>query len=208
MKSEVLCWEFNTTSVSLGEVFEWAIAAYGVDRLLFGIRMCFTPGKSRQRSPCSPAQVASIHKHFRNVLIAAYSVEGWPGTEFGPRPVPAVKLELNPRVIEKCVQLGPHLDNWSRHGKPALPEDPCIFREGAELPAIVSVSHEKIAWALADESRRPKFGALVTQPLPRDLVFEGTSFCKNPRECRLTFMKQIRDCVQENRNVKHSKTPP
>ncbi|MDY7091890.1 MAG: hypothetical protein SX243_02865 [Acidobacteriota bacterium] len=60
-------------------------------------------------------------------------------------------IDFDTSLIDLMAQAGPTLGDWLERPPSSLPEDLCLYREDAKLPALVSVTHERDAWLLADQ---------------------------------------------------------
>ncbi len=184
------CWEIDVRQVPLATVLNWCQRHHQVDRLLLGIRM--TPGRKKgaKQRVSSPAQLENAYRYFASSVLTVYSVNGWPPNRFSGGHQPVLEIELNDKVIETCLKIGPNLGCWTDwNDEFPLPEDPCLFKAGAKYPNLVTVAHEKEAWLLTDKKVDLAGVTLNSSVKAKDLFFDGKCFCKNPRPCRSRFMQ-------------------
>jgi hypothetical protein len=184
------CWEIDVSSVLLQRLLEWCLHYERIDHMLFGIRMCIDTKHGRKRVPCKASQIRVAFEHFGKAVDAVYSVRGWPGTEFYS-PSPLLKLTLSTEILNTIVRLGPYLNCWTSRSEPPLPEDICLYREGARFPAVVTVAHEDRSWLITNKNVDLPGTRRVKTPRPSDLIFEGPFFSKNVRLGRFPFMKKF-----------------
>jgi hypothetical protein len=143
------------TATEIDLVFEWCARERHVDRLLLSARLDQDEKKPVLDKPSLDRFVAST---FGNRLLERKLVRRWPGTQLIGHDGVVYVIAFDLSLIAPMRECGPRLSDWRhwRHdGKPPLPEDPCLFRQGDDWPVLVSVTHERDAWVLSE--RRPPF---------------------------------------------------
>lgn len=184
------CWAIDVRQVSFATVLKWCQQHHRVDRLLLGIQI--QPGRKngQKHGIASPAQLQNASRYFAQHVLSVYSVKGWPPSLFFGTTQPVLEIELNTEVIDTCLDIGPNLADWtSWNDERPLPEDPCLFKAGAQYPNLVTVAHEEEAWLLSDRKVNLHGVKLDLTVRAKDLFFDGACFCKDARPCRSRLMQ-------------------
>ena len=179
-KAAPLAWAFYS-SLALEPLFAWCRDQERVDRLL-----CVTSlrreGRRRIVPPEVQARVASL---FEGQIVTTVLAGAWPGTKLIGHKAQVTVVRFDSETIRRVLNAGPLLWDWTHAGPAYLPEDLCLFREGAELPAFFSVTHEGMSWAVS--SSAPPFGEPRPVELSRDeLIIPDSDFFCDTRVLRST----------------------
>jgi hypothetical protein len=133
------------------------------------------PGKRRSE----PTGVRNnIRQIFGTSIQEEFWATAWPGTELVGHKgrVLISKFDLN--VGNKMLAAQPDITKWIHNGSPSLPEDLCIFLNGAPLPFMVSVTHEDDAWLLAPTNPLGKGVKEEKRARPNEFIYPGKYFCR------------------------------
>ena len=165
-------WAFYS-SLELDRLFSWSRTEHGVDRLLCVARMD-REGHRRVVPPEIEACVASL---FEDKIVASFLAGAWPGSRLAGHRARVTVARFDSGVARRVLDTGPLLWDWTHANPASLPEDLCLFRQGAELPAFFSVTHEGVSWAVSSSS--PPFGEPRPVELSREelIVPIGEFFC-------------------------------
>jgi len=162
------------SSLELEPLFSWCKDQHRVDRLLCVTRMR-REGRRRVVEPEVESRLASL---FEGQIVATVLAGAWPGTKLFGHKAQVTVVRFDGETVRRALDAGPLLWDWT-HASPAyLPEDLCLFRQGAELPAFFSVTHEGLSWVVSN--RKPPFGEPNPIELSREelVVPSGEFFCE------------------------------
>lgn len=140
------------TSTPIRTLFRWCVEERGVDRLLLSARL---EKGSKEPVLLQPEVERIVSSVLGDRILVRKLVSKWPGTELIGHVGMVYEVEFDDSVIEGMARVGARLEAWQMANDPPLPEDPCLFRQTAEWPVLVSVTHEGDAWILTEE--RPPF---------------------------------------------------
>lgn len=165
-------WAFYS-SLELDRLFSWCRAEQGVDRLLCVVRLD-REGHRRVVPPDIEARVTSL---FEGQVIASFLAGAWPGSRLVGHRARVTIVRFESDVARRVLEAGPLLWDWTHANPASLPEDLCLFRQGAELPAFFSVTHEGMSWAVS--SSAPPFGEPRPVELSREelMIPTGEFYC-------------------------------
>lgn len=167
-------WELSP-KCSLEDVIHWCLEHHQVDRLLVSARMEKERGRWRMQTPSIESRIRQI---FGSHLLEQFVTKGWPGTQLCGEAKGCVFIcDFNENVAETLLKTEPTLHEWLEIHTPALPEDLCLFRQGASHPSFISVTHERDAYVLSDT--KPDIAGVEKSDLVDVLhyVFPGKCFC-------------------------------
>ena len=155
-----------TADVPIDSLITWAMIQGHTNRiLLVGPSERF--GKMIKRSP-----------------IRKFHACAWPGTNACPSGRAQITVyELDQALKTTIAQIENKLSNWSLSAARQLPEDICLFENGANLPFFFCITHENDAWSIGESP--PPFARNVkriTATRSELMLPEGECFC----EVRLT----------------------
>ncbi len=164
-------WE-SLGDILLADIIPWCFHNCDVDAMLCTSRQSF--GSSGQ-GEYQPAIAPIAQELFGDRLITSFEASGWPGTKLVNHKARVYVAAFDERLAVKMMKLQNSLFKWLHHGPKSLPEDICFFKMGAELPALISVTHERDAWILA---HTPPPGFRESALTPQDLyIWPGKYFC-------------------------------
>jgi hypothetical protein len=173
------CWE-NKGTVFLDEVLEWCIRQNRVDTLLVTSR---PSGNKQEGFSLDPSVEGTVQSIFGSKVVESFLATAWPGTELitpnGRRRRHVGKvyvIRFDEAVMKKMVAVENELFRWL-HSSQSLPEDICVFRSGARLPLLSSVTHERDAFILSRSARPPGFQKSDLEPR-HWYVWNGPHFCR------------------------------
>ena len=174
MTRSLKAWELRG-SAAISDLLSWCIRQERSNRLLFTRR---SSEDSKGRRKFDEGLAERVQQLFGTFVIEKFRASGWPGTELFHHTGWVFVLNLNETLKTRMVQLEPTLWNWRHSHDPGLPEDICIFQEGAEFPCFISVTHERQGWLISDV--KPPFkDARNSRFRPQDLfVWRGKYFCR------------------------------
>lgn len=165
-------WE-SSGDVDLSEICLWCLQNCDVDTLLFANRQSF--GAS-ERGQYQRGIDATASKLLGNKLILCFEATGWPGTELINHKGRVYVSDFDARLATKMAKVQNSFFNWQHEDPNELPEDLCLFRRGAELPTLISVTHERDAWVIAENCPT---GFTASTYAPEDLyIWDGEYFCR------------------------------
>lgn len=73
-----------------------------------------------------------------------------------------VELDFDRRLGATMERAGRRLSDWTAAHDPPLPEDLCFYRDGDDVPAFFSLTHEREYWLLSE--RRPHLRTWFEEP--------------------------------------------
>jgi hypothetical protein len=136
----------------------------------------------RVRGQWKPAESAAerwIRKNLRGAVMEEFLAIGWPGTLRTNTPNRVFIIRLDDEVMETIISTEPDLQGWVHHHRPRLPEDLCVFRLGAKLPALYSITHEQDAWVTHDTRPSiPGLSAEFAKSKKAAFLFPGRYWCR------------------------------
>jgi hypothetical protein len=135
-------------NVELRPVLAHCLEVDRVDRLLLALR------QDKDGSLLHPDYRTATERIFGGRIFEWRTGRQWPGTISHERDCHLAIVEFSENLVEPMCAAGPKLFDWTGWPAPVLPEDLCLYRQGAEWPSLVSVTHERDAWILALE--KPK----------------------------------------------------
>ena len=189
-------WEIDTRKVPLEKLFKWCRRHHGVDRILFGL-----PTRMKKRKLCNEKQVGNALRLFRDFIIETHEVRSWPGVDYfeGSRPIFVVKITDD--LVRAVINAGPYLHHWSISNPTPLPEDLCLFRQGARFPTLTSCAHEDLAWLVSNKTVRLD-GCIPSDDKPEQMFYSGPLFCDKVAPCRFRSMKEVvKHCLLNQRKA-------
>lgn len=124
----------------LTDVLTWSLQMHSVDRLLVTARLS---------KPFVQEVVDSI---FGSRILQKKLAGRWPGTRLIGHQGVAYVIAFDDSLIQPMAAAGRLLFDWVHRHDPPLPEDLCLFRQGADWPVLVSVTHELDGWVFSDEA--------------------------------------------------------
>ncbi len=132
----------------LGPIFEWCLERHGVDRLLVVERSATANGR---HYTFDSRVTASVGRIFGTAAMQKFRAARWPGRQvFGHRERVHL-IRFDSEVAARMLSVEPTLRGW-QHGHPlSLPEDPCLFRAGDDLPVLLSVTIHSEAWIVSED---------------------------------------------------------
>jgi hypothetical protein len=168
-------WRIDLAKASLSQILPWCSRLQQANRLLMTVMMERARGQWRSTDR---AVERWIRKNLGGALIEEFLALGWPGTLRTSTPNRVFIFRFDDELMEKIISTEPHLQGWVHNHRPGLPEDLCVFRAGAKLPALYSVTHERDAWVIRD--RRPSLPG-VSAEFARNkrgaFLFSGEYWC-------------------------------
>jgi hypothetical protein len=135
--------------VELKPVLMHCLLTDHVDRLLLALRQ-----KDSSGALLYPESRPATERIFGVHLLEWKTGRRWPGTVSHEVDCQLALVEFSEELVEPMCSAGPKLFDWTGWPAPVLPEDLCLYRQGAGWPSLVSVTHERDAWLLAAE--KPK----------------------------------------------------
>lgn len=159
------CWKLPM-DVELEPVLVWCTETRSVNRLLVTIRFA-ADAKGRRDEP-SKAMLRSIESLFSDRILKSRLAREWPGTRLIGHEGAIVVIDFGSALIGPMLRAGRRLQDWTERNSPPLPEDLCLYRQGDEWPALVSVTHEADAWLIGDTP--PAIEGAVPCPLDADYL--------------------------------------
>jgi hypothetical protein len=133
----------------LAEVLAWCWQEHSVDRLLVSARL---DSSRKQRVLSRPSIEGVIESIFGARVLEKRFASRWPGTQLIGHQGAVYIIEFDDSLIKPMATAGKLFFDWTQNHEPPLPEDLCLFRKGADWPALVSVTHEWDAWVFSEEA--------------------------------------------------------
>lgn len=165
-------WE-NLGDVHLSEILPWCLERCGVDTLLVSSRQSF--GRSGKGMYARGVDAATRYLLGKK-LITSFEAGGWPGTRLIGHKGRVYISIFDRELAAKMASVQDSLFEWLNAASKALPEDICVFNSKAELPAFISITHDRDAWAISEHCP-PGFTASTYAP--EDLyIWAGRYFCR------------------------------
>jgi hypothetical protein len=159
--------------VRLSVILPWCLENCGVDTLLVTSHQSF--GKSGKGMYYRKVDTTT-RKLVGEKLITSFEARGWPGIKLTNHKGRVYISEFDAQLSAKMAEVQNSLFKWLNVDLLALPEDICVFRRGAKLPTLISVTHERQAWVIAEKCP-PGFTASTFAP--EDLyIWPGKYFCR------------------------------
>lgn len=168
------CWELNW-SIKLEHLLAWALEYEKVDRLLVTARLAKTRTKPPTRVNKIDDKVKTI---FGKNVITSFNAKGWPGTSLIGHLGRVYIVEFDEKILRKMVKIENELFNWTHNNNPSLPEDICLFRENAQFPVLISVTHEAEGWILTDKQINMRDVEPTNDTLDDMFIFSDKYFCE------------------------------
>ena len=169
---KLTCWEAYAKDASFEEIMTWCLEHHSVDRLLLVLRLDPVGNKWRYAN-LKAGEV--LKSQFGPYIITGFPAIEWPCTTL-TQPAFVYVLRFNEEVKEVVLRTEPSLGKWEHVTPSALPEDPCLFKEGDPNPVLVSTTHQNLAWLLSD--RTPNLpGFKKTNYAPETFFPSGKYFC-------------------------------
>jgi hypothetical protein len=110
-------------------------------------------------------------------VLEDFQASAWPGTELIKHPANVYVVRFDESIAELILSTEPDLMKWLHVKTPPLPEDICLFNSSADSPTLVSVTHEKLFWIIAEQ--KPKLAGVRETNLPAEKLFwQGKYFCR------------------------------
>lgn len=133
-------------NVSLREILGWATEQCGADRalLVVGLEVDADPPVA-----ADPTVEEVVRRVFGGNLLSVTLASAWPGTTvIGGGCARVYSGRLDKQVMGRMVSIEDDWTGWlcSR----GLPEDLCVWREGAPAPLVMTVTHERFGWLIDD----------------------------------------------------------
>jgi hypothetical protein len=168
-------WNVDFERAKFGDIIDWCAHDQAADRILMVIRLEKQEGRWH---PIKRGVEQSVTKMLGNNLLTEFMASGWPGTELVGHPARVVVGRFSEEVKRRLPRIEGDSRKWIHNNVPPLPEDICLFREGAPFPVFVSCTHEGDFWLVTDKP--PKFPGVSRSSFKvEDLyVFSGDWFCK------------------------------
>lgn len=141
------CWEVPHTA-QLRAVLDWCLRTQKVDRLLVVHRKFLG---AREKELSYPEALDRSRRLFGGRILRESWCRRWPGTISTKSTALVLVIDFDASLIDVMAQAGPTLGDWLERPPNSLPEDLCLYSEAAELPALVSVTHERDAWLLSGQ---------------------------------------------------------
>jgi len=116
-----------------------------VDRLLLALR------QDKNGSLLHLGSRPATERIFGDRILEWRTGRRWPGTVSTRTDCHLAVVKFSEELVDPMCSAGPKLFDWTGWPAPVLPEDLCLYRQGAEWPSLVSVTHERDAWLLAPE---------------------------------------------------------
>lgn len=132
--------------VELKPVLMHCLLTDRVDRLLLALRQ-----KDHSGALLYPESRSATERIFGGHLLEWKTGRRWPGTVSHEVDCHLAVVKFSEELVEPMASAGPKLFDWTGWSSPVLPEDLCLYRQGADWPSLVSVTHERDAWLLAPE---------------------------------------------------------
>lgn len=150
----------NLGKIHLREILTWCIEKEGVDTLLLSARQSFgKSGKGKYEEGVDPV----TRNLLGNNLIECFEARGWPGTKLINHRGRVYVSAFDSQLAKKMAKVEGSLFKWSNVSRNNLPEDICLFRKGANVPALISITHDRDAWVIS-QTCPPGFMASTEEP--------------------------------------------
>lgn len=137
------CWKLPM-DVELEPLLLWCVENRDVNRLLVTAR--FWRGARGKREGPNAKVVQAMESLFRGRILRRVLARKWPGTEVIGSEAIVFVIGFDAALMKPMVEAAPRLAEWTRWNDPPLPEDLCLYRQGDEWPALMSITHEGDAW--------------------------------------------------------------
>jgi len=169
---EIPVWEC-VRDVHLSEILLWCLKNGRVDTVLVSSWQSFDESGMGKYAPGVDIKAKKI---FGENLIACFQARGWPGIRLSKHKGRVYVSKFDTQLAMKMAKVEDKLFSWLNVSRKKLPEDICLFKQGEKLPVLISVSHEREAWVIA-QSRPPGFRRSDSRP--QDLcIWPGKFFCR------------------------------
>ena len=110
-------------------------------------------------------------------MLEDFRASEWPGTKLIGHPGHVFVVKFDESIAEVILRTEPDLTKWLYSSNRPLPEDMCLFNSSADAPTLVSVTHEKLYWMIAEQ--KPKVtGVRESKTRPEELYWPGKYFCR------------------------------
>lgn len=146
MDKSLRIWILEYAQETLSDLLTWAIKEKKADRMILVFRD--SSDGSEYGSEVKSLR-KSYAKKFERFVLDECSVRAWPGTELTRGTATILVIKVTHETAEQILELEPDLAKWIH---PDLPEDLCVYKEGAEAPLILSVTHESLGWVISDST--------------------------------------------------------
>jgi hypothetical protein len=133
----------------LTDLLTWSLQMHSVDRLLVTARLTHD---KKQQSLMKPSVEKAVDSIFGSRILEKKLVSRWPGTKLIGHQGVVYVIAFDDSLIRPMAAAGRLLFDWVHRHDPPLPEDICLFRQGADWPALVSVTHELDGWVFSEEA--------------------------------------------------------
>lgn len=181
--TSIHCWELEP-SASLASVLDWCMTVKTANRLLLTARASVSDAGTLDE----PAVDAVTRDLFAESLLDTFWASAWPGTLLHRGASRIYVVALDTDVCARVERTENRLRFWHQWHAPPLPSDLCAYREGADHPALVSMTHEGEgwfgAWLYGAEGEAPSFAQPADPPLPIDLIPSPPTFVKRRTDPR------------------------
>ena len=176
------CWSLNLHLQPSRELLSWCLEQQSVDRMLVVVRMEQDDKTQAYSTPRNLEQLPRIL--FGTNVLEDFRASAWPGTELIGHPAHVFLVKFDESVAEVVLRTQPDLSKWRHVGNPPLPEDICLFNSSADTPTLVTVTHEELAWIIAEQDPN-LMGVRESNVRVDELVWDGKYFCLD-RKRKLT----------------------
>ena len=171
------CWSVDLKVQPSRELFSWCLNQQRVDRMLVVVRM----EQQGDRYVSAPELKQLPKTLFGSSVLEEFLASAWPGTELTGHANNSARVFLirfDESIAEVILRTEPDLTRWLHSSSRPLPEDICLFNSSADTPALVTVTHEELAWVIAEE--KPALaGVRETRVRPDELYWTGKYFCRH-----------------------------
>lgn len=169
------CWSVEPAVQASRELLSWCLSQQNVDRMLVVVRM---EQHDKKKSYSTVPEVERRTKAlFEPNLLEDFQASAWPGTELIKHSAHVFVVRFNESIAEVILRIEPDLTKWRHPSNRPLPEDICLFNSNASSPTLVSVTHEKLFWIIAEQ--KPKLaGVRETNLRDEKLFWHGKYFCR------------------------------
>lgn len=108
-------------------------------------------------------------------VLEDFQASAWPGTELIKHSAHVFLVRFDESIAEVVLRTEPDLTKWRHPSNRPLPEDICLFNSSADSPTLVSVTHERLFWIIAEQ--KPKVADVrETNLRVEELSWQGKQF--------------------------------
>lgn len=169
------CWSVEPTAQASRELLSWCLSQQNVDRMLVVVRREQRAKTGRYSAP--PEMERLTKALFGANVLEDFQAAAWPGTELIKHSAHVFLVRFDESIAEVILRTEPDLTKWRHPSNRPLPEDICLFNSSADSPTLVSVTHEKLFWIIAEQ--KPKLaGVRETKLRVEKLFWQGKHFCR------------------------------